>query len=252
MARVFLVGAGPGDPELLTLKAVRLIQAADVILHDSLVDARILALAGTRPRLVDVGKRCGARATAQRLICEMMIAEAQAGHLVVRLKGGDPGIFGRATEEMTALAAAGIGFEVVPGVTAATAAAAALGLSLSQRGVARAIHFVTGHGAEGGLPAHDWVALTQAGGTLVVYMGAATLPGLAAHFIEAGMPPDLPAIAVESASLPGERVIRGTIGTLPRAVQAAGGPGPKLLLIGAALAAPDAVRTALRTVSEHA
>jgi uroporphyrin-III C-methyltransferase len=251
MAKVYLVGAGPGDPELLTLKALRLMQAADVILYDSLVDKRILALAGSRPRRLAVGKRCGQPSASQRQICELLVAEATAGHMVVRLKGGDPMIFGRATEEMAALAAHGIAYEVVPGVTAAAAAAASLGVSLTKRGVARSLHFLAGHGAEGGLPAHDWVSLAKSGGTLVVYMGGQTLPGLAAHFIEAGMPTNMPAIAVENASLGSERVIRGTIGSLPRAVARAGGDGPTLVLIGQALGASDAVKETLRAVSEH-
>jgi uroporphyrin-III C-methyltransferase/precorrin-2 dehydrogenase/sirohydrochlorin ferrochelatase/uroporphyrin-III C-methyltransferase len=233
MNRVFLVGAGPGDPELLTLKAVRLLSRAEVVLHDSLVDPRILAM--TEGRLIDVGKRCGGRATAQAEICRLLVEEALAGHLVVRLKGGDPMIFGRATEEMAALREHGIGFEVVPGVTAALAAAAALEVSLTQRKVARSLHFLTGHGAEEGLPAHDWVALTKSGGTVVVYMGGRTLGGMAAHFIEAGMPADMPAIAVENASLASERWITATVSTLPGFVERAGFGGPVLVMIGEAL-----------------
>ena len=233
--KVFLVGAGPGDPELLTLKAHRVLGAAAVVLHDSLVDPRILALAAPEARLIDVGKRCGRHSASQSEISRLLCAEALAGHEVVRLKGGDPMIFGRATEELDALAAQGIAYEVVPGVTAATAAAASLGLSLTRRGVARSLHFLTGHGAEGGLPSHDWVALSKTGGTLAVYMGGQTLAGLAAHFIEAGMAPSVPAIAVENASRADERIMRGAIGTLPQRVQEAMGDGPVLLLIGEAL-----------------
>jgi uroporphyrin-III C-methyltransferase len=242
--KVFLIGAGPGDPELLTLKAHRLLQAAEVVLHDSLVDPRILAMA-PEARLIDVGKRCGRHSASQSEICRLLCAEALAGHVVVRLKGGDPMVFGRATEEMAALDAHGIAYEVVPGITAATAAASSLGLSLTKRGIARSLHFLTGHGAEGGLPAHDWVALTKTGGTLVVYMGGQTLPGLAAHFIEAGMPPWMPAIAVENASLPDQRIMRGTIATLPRLVEDQAGAGAILLLIGEALHAEAAVTEVL-------
>ena len=139
----------------------------------------------------------------------MLVEHALAGNIVVRLKGGDPMIFGRVTEEIQALEDHGIAYEVIPGVTAASAAAASLGRSLTQREVARSVHFLTGHGAEDGLPAHDWVALTRAGGTLVIYMGRETLPGLAAHFIEAGMQPDMPAIAVENAlGLPPQTALR--------------------------------------------
>jgi len=233
--KVYLIGAGPGDPELLILKAFRLIQQADVILHDSLVDPRIIAMAQPGARRIDVGKRCGRRSPPQSEICALLVAEALAGHTVVRLKGGDPMMFGRATEEMAALQAHGIDFEIIPGITAATAAAASLKISLSQRGIARSVHFLTGHGAEGGLPAHDWVSLAKSGGTLVVYMGGETLAGLAAHFIEAGMPAGMPAIAIENASLPHERAIRGTIGSLPLLTMQAQPTGPVLIMIGEAL-----------------
>jgi uroporphyrin-III C-methyltransferase/precorrin-2 dehydrogenase/sirohydrochlorin ferrochelatase/uroporphyrin-III C-methyltransferase len=235
MTHVFLVGAGPGDPELLTLKAARLLQAADAVLYDSLVDPRIVAMAGPAARLIDVGKRCGKHSASQAQICRLLVEEARGGHNVVRLKGGDPMVFGRASEEMDALRAHGITFEVVPGITAATAAAAALNLSLTRRGVARSLHFLTGHGAEGGLPAHDFVSLTKSGGTLVVYMGGETLPGLAAHFIEAGMPPDMPAILIENASLETQRSVPATIATLPRLHAARAASGPVLILIGEAL-----------------
>jgi uroporphyrin-III C-methyltransferase/precorrin-2 dehydrogenase/sirohydrochlorin ferrochelatase/uroporphyrin-III C-methyltransferase len=251
MTNVYLIGAGPGDPDLLTLKALRLLKTADVILYDSLVDPRILALAGRRARRIDVGKRCGRHATPQAAICDLLVQEALAGQTVVRLKGGDPMIFGRATEEIDALKAHGIGFEIVPGITAATAAAAALNLSLTQRGTARSLHFLTGHGAEGGLPAHDWVALTKSGGTLVIYMGSQTLPGLAAHFIEAGMSPDMPAIAVENASLPTQRSISATIATLPRQVEQAACTGPTLILIGTALHNPATADGFIHAVSER-
>lgn len=238
MARVFLVGAGPGDPDLLTVKAARAIAAADVLLYDSLVDPRVVAMSRADARRIDVGKRCGRHSASQKEICRLLVAQAGTGRLVVRLKGGDPMVFGRATEEMDALRGAGIGFEVIPGVTAATAAAAALQCSLTRRGVARSLHFLAGHGAESGLPAHDWVLLTKSGGTLVVYMGGQTLPGLAAHFIEAGMAPDMPAVAVESVSLEGQRILRGTIGSLPGLVVGARAVGPVIVLIGEALAEP--------------
>ena len=253
--KIFLIGAGPGDPELLTLKAARLIGAADVVLHDSLVDPRILAMA-PGARLIDVGKRCGRHSASQDEIGRLLCAEALAGHVVVRLKGGDPMIFGRATEEMDALDAHGIGYEIVPGITAATAAAAQLGLSLTKRGIARSLHFLTGHGAEGGLPGHDWVSLAKAGGTLVIYMGGRTVSGLAAHLIEAGMAPAMPAVAVENASLDA-RILRGTIATLPGLVEAQAGSGPVLLLIGEAMREAQALTAVLEKTgasfsAEHA
>ncbi|HTJ90454.1 MAG TPA: uroporphyrinogen-III C-methyltransferase [Acidocella sp.] len=243
MTRVFLIGAGPGDPELLTLRAARLLGAAEVVLHDSLVDPRILATA-PQARLIDVGKRCGRHSAPQQEICRLLVEQALAGRVVVRLKGGDPMVFGRATEEMEALRAHGIGFDVVPGITAAMAAAA-LRLSLTRRGVSRSLHFLAGHGAEDGLPAHDWVALTRLGGTLVVYMGGKTLPGLAAHFIEAGMAADMPAVAVEDASLETQAVTRGTIASLPSQLAAAAPRGPLLVLIGPAVAEETGLAEAL-------
>jgi len=244
--RVFLTGAGPGDPELLTLKAWRVINSADVILHDSLVDARIIALARPDAKCIDVGKRCGLHSVAQQEINRLLVDYALAGNIVVRLKGGDPMIFGRATEELQALEAHHIAYEVIPGITAATAAAASLGRSLTQRKVARAVHFLTGHGAEGGLPAHDWVALTRAGGTLVIYMGRESVAGLASHFIEAGMPPNMPAVAIENASLPNEHILRGTIASLPRSVHDRRANAPTLVLIGEALKNRDGVTAAVK------
>jgi uroporphyrin-III C-methyltransferase len=235
MTKVFLIGAGPGDPELLTLKAFRLLQDADVVLYDSLVDTRVVAMARPGARLIDVGKRCGRHSLSQREICDLLLAEAIAGHRVVRLKGGDPMVFGRATEEMAALRTNNIAFEVVAGITAATAAAASLQLSLTKRGAARSLHFLTGHGADGGLPGHDWVSLTKSGGTLAIYMGGETLGGLAAHFIESGMRPDMPAILIENASLPDERILRATIASLPRLHELHPAIGPLLVLVGEAL-----------------
>jgi uroporphyrin-III C-methyltransferase/precorrin-2 dehydrogenase/sirohydrochlorin ferrochelatase/uroporphyrin-III C-methyltransferase len=251
-ARVYLTGAGPGDPELLTLKAARLIAAADVILHDSLVDARIIALARPGATCIDVGKRCGRRSTSQQDINRLLVEYAQAGNIVVRLKGGDPMIFGRATEELQAIEAHNIPYEIVPGVTAATAAAAALGLSLTQRQIARTVHFLTGHGAEDGLPAHDWVALTRAGGTLVIYMGRDTISGLAAHLIEAGMPPDMPAACVENVSLPDQHILLGTIASLPRRMRQRGGNAPTLILLGEALDDEHKVELRLRGTMANA
>lgn len=236
MVSVFLAGAGPGDPELLTLKTARLLATAEVVLHDSLVGPEILALINPVAEIVDVGKRCGQASTAQAEICRLLVAYAQTGKLVVRLKGGDPVIFGRLTEEMEALRAVGIGFDVVPGVTAASAAAAALSLSLTQRRIARGVHIITGHGADHGLPTHDWTALAQAGGTLAIYMGSKYLPGLVEKLLQAGLSEDVPAIAVESASLPGMRVLRAGLATLPGVVLAARPRGPVLVLVGQAMA----------------
>ncbi len=239
MSRVFLAGAGPGNPDLLTVRALRLLQTASVILHDSLVSAEILALANPAARLIDVGKRCGRHSATQAEICALLVREALAGQgIVLRLKGGDPMIFGRATEEMQALEAAGIAYEVVPGITAALAASASLKRSLTQRLVSRAVHFVAGHAADGSIPGHDFTALAQKGGTLAVYMGAQSFGGFAAHLLEAGLDPQTPAIAIENATRPDERIITGTAGSLPGALRAAG-EGPVLILVGEALAVPQ-------------
>jgi len=235
-AKVYLAGAGPGAADLLTLKVLRLLERADIVLHDSLIGPDVLALANPRAALIDVGKRCGGKASPQAEICRLLVEAGHSGVLVLRLKGGDPMIFGRATEEMEALRAAGIAFEVVPGVTAASAAAAALAASLTRRDISRAVHFLAAHGSEGGLPAHDWVALASAGGTLAVYMGVRTLPALAASLMNAGMRAEMPAAAVENVSLPGQRIWRASLGMLPGLLAAAAPAGPVLLLIGEALA----------------
>jgi uroporphyrin-III C-methyltransferase/precorrin-2 dehydrogenase/sirohydrochlorin ferrochelatase/uroporphyrin-III C-methyltransferase len=248
MSRVFLVGAGPGDPDLLTVKAAKALARADVVLHDSLANPRIVAMAKPGAEIIDVGKRCGRHSAAQAAICQMLVAAARTGRIVVRLKGGDPMIFGRATEEMDALQEAGIDFEIIPGVTAASAAAAGLRLSLTRRQISRSLHILTGHGAEGGLPGHDFIALTKAGGTLALYMGGETLGGLAAHFIEAGMAPEMPAILVENASLPDERHLRATIATLPGLHAARAATGPVLILVGEALRDAD-TRAAHNTIA---
>ena len=237
--RVFLVGAGPGDPELLTVKALKILGAARVVLHDSLVSPAILDLAPRTALRLDVGKRCGRHSAPQAEINRLLVAHARSGAVTVRLKGGDPLIFGRAGEEMQALEAHGIAYEIVPGITAAAAAAATLRLPLTRRGCGRSVHFLTGHGAVDGLPAHDWAALARAGGTLAVYMGRETVVGLTAHLIEAGLPAGLPPIAIENVSLAGERRFGATLASLPGALRAAAGSGPLLILIGEALHDPS-------------
>lgn len=237
MSRVFLVGAGPGDPELLTVKALHLIQAADTIIHDSLVSQQILNLASPRANIIDVGKRCGCHSASQDTICALLVREAQRSPgIVLRLKGGDPMVFSRATEEMLALDVHDILYEIVPGITAAIAAASILKISLTQRLVSRAVHFVAGHAADGNLPGHDFAALGQKGGTIAIYMGAQTFGGFSAHLLETGMSPATPAIAIENVSCPDQRIFAGTLGTLPRRLAEESGDGPVLILVGDALA----------------
>lgn len=246
MSRVFLCGSGPGNPDLLTVKALRLLQGAETILHDSLVSKEILALANPHAKIIDVGKRCGRHSASQDTICALLVHAAQRSTgIVLRLKGGDPMLFGRATEEMLALDAHGIDYEIVPGITAAIAAAASLKISLTQRLVSRAVHFVAGHSADGDLPGHDFAALAQKGGTLAIYMGAQTFGGFAAHLVEAGMPPATPAIAIENVSTPDQKIFAATLATLPCRLAGAG-PGPVLILVGEALAEmPHAAALAL-------
>lgn len=237
--RASLVGCGPGAVDMLTVRAVQVIRDADVVLHDKLVGPEVLDLARPGARRIDVGKRCGRHAMSQAAINALIVRHAQAGAHVVRLKGGDPFVFGRGGEELESLRAAGVPTEVVPGITAALATAARLGIPLTHRGASRSLHLITAHGADDRLPEHDWVALARAGGTLAVYMGVRTLPLLAARLLEAGMAGDTPAIAVENATLPGERRMAGTLAGIAELVAAAGLAGPTLVLIGAVVAMAD-------------
>lgn len=239
IGRATLVGAGPGAADLLTVRAVEAIRDADVVLFDKLVGPDVLALIKPGARRIDVGKRCGRHAMAQSAINALIIGTAQAGRHVVRLKGGDPFVFGRGGEELESLRAAGVPTEVVPGITAALAAAARLGIPLTHRGTSRSLHLITAHGSDDRLPEHDWTALARAGGTLAVYMGVRTLPLLAARLLAAGMAPGTPTIAVENATLDNERRTLGTLGGIADAVAAAGLSGPTLVLIGAVVAMAD-------------
>lgn len=210
--RVTLVGAGPGDPELLTLKAVRALQSATVILYDDLVGPDVLELARREARRIAVGKSASGPSCRQEDINSRIVTLALAGERVVRLKGGDPLIFGRATEEIDACRAAGIAVSIIPGITAAQGAAAALGLSLTERGQARRIQFVTGHGADGRLPADtDWRAIADPQATTIVYMPRATLAEFARLATAAGLARTTPAIAVASATLAAQTQVTGTI-----------------------------------------
>ncbi len=241
--RVVLVGAGPGAADLLTLRAARLLAQADIVFHDALVNPEILALAPQAEKVV-VGKRCGRHSTAQAFINKRLVDAARKHRVVVRLKGGDPMLFGRAQEEIDALAAAGIGVEVVPGITAALAAAADAGVSLTRRGASRNVAFATPR-VGAGEAASDWAAPLAAADTGAIYMGAGEAAAIAAALIERGKPASLPVVAVENASLPGSRRWVTTLGELPRLAGEAF-DGPVVLLLGevfadaAALPAPAA------------
>jgi len=226
---VYLVGAGPGAPDLLTLRAARLLAAADIVFHDALVPREVLALAMRAVR-VSVGKRCGRHNTAQRFINKRLIDAARRYAVVVRLKGGDPLLFGRAQEEIAALEAVGVAYEIVPGITAATAAAAAVGTSLSQRGTVRSVAFATPRAGEGE-DASDWIKAFSAADAGAIYMGIGEAPSIAEQLIGHGKPPSLPVAVVENASLAGERIVHTTLASL-RLLDARKFTGPTLLLIG--------------------
>ena len=240
MGRVHFVGAGPGDPELLTRKAARLLAEADVVLYDALVQPAVLELA-VRARLIDVGKRACRPSTAQRFINRALVAAARSHGCVVRLKGGDPAIFGRLDEETAALRAAGIEFEVVPGITTASAAAAELGTSLTLRGVARAVTLLTPRVAEG-LEPSDWSRAARGDTTLVVYMAGRHIAATASALIAQGLPATTPIAVQESVSLPAARVWTGTLQEAATQAVALGG-GPVVLTIGEALRAALDART---------
>ncbi len=231
---VWLVGAGPGDPELLTLKALRALGRADVVVHDGLVSEAILDLAPATARRLSVAKRKSRHSYGQDEINRMLVAFALDGLTVVRLKGGDPFIFGRGGEELEACRAAGVACRVVPGVTSALAAAAAAGAPLTHRGAAQAVTFVTGHSAAGGEPDLDWEGLARTNQTVVVYMCVSTAPVIAARLMAAGRARATPALVVEDASLPTERRIATTLAGLAGA--AGDVTSPALLIVGEAMA----------------
>jgi uroporphyrin-III C-methyltransferase len=232
---VTLVGAGPGDPDLLTVKAARAIASASLVLYDRLVSPQILALLPAGADRIDVGKQSAHHTLPQEAIIELMLSLARGGRDVVRLKGGDPYIFGRGGEEAEALARAGLPFEVIPGITAAQGAAAACGIPLTHRDHAARVVWVSGHRRDDSADAHDldWPALARPGQTLVVYMGLAALPVISDRLIRHGLDPLTPAAIVERATLADQRTVTGTVQSLPALARAAGVRSPALILIGA-------------------
>jgi uroporphyrin-III C-methyltransferase len=232
---VWLVGAGPGDPELLTRKAERLIGQASMVFYDALVGPGVLDLAARSAKLVHVGKRSGRHSKDQKTIDALIVEAALAGERVMRLKGGDPSIFGRATEELDACRAAAVPVRICPGITAASAAAASLGASLTLRGLARKLTFVTAHARAGQPLELDWSRLADPEATLAVYMGKAAAGEVSKRLMAEGLAGDTPVALVESASLPEERVFLTRLDLLALSAQTALGDGPALLLIGEAL-----------------
>ena len=242
--QVFLVGAGPGDPDLLTIRALRLLQSADVIVHDRLVSDEVLDLARRDADRVYVGKRCGDHVMTQADINALLVRLAHEGKRVVRLKGGDPFVFGRGGEEMETLAREGITCHVVPGITAATGCAAYAGIPLTHRDHAQHCVFVTGHGKDGA-PDLNWPALARPKQTLVIYMGLKQLPTISENLIAHGLAATTPAAIVENGTTPRERVVLGTLVDLPARARAESITGPSLIIVG------DVVRLARRQ-EEHA
>lgn len=229
---VSFVSSGPGDPELLTLRAIKRIEAADAVLFDDLSAGPILAHARAGADLVGVGKRAGRISPKQDQVSRLLVDYARSGAKVVRLKSGDSGLFGRLEEEIDACRAAGIGFEIVPGVTSASAAAAAAGIPLTRRLTARRVQFVTGHDVAGGLPEDlNLQALADPLATTVIFMGKRTFAALSLKLIAAGLPQDTPALLAESVSTPEQRLTRATVATLGAALADAH-DGPALILIG--------------------
>ena len=234
MGRVVLAGAGPGDPDLVTLKTLRALQGADIVLYDNLVAPAVVDMARREAQKIDVGKRGYRPSCKQDDITSMMVAFARQGKRVVRLKGGDPMIFGRATEEIEGCRAAGVPVDVIPGITAALGAAASLQTSLTERTVARRLQFITAHAKDGRLPDDiDWRALCDPNASSVVYMGVRTMAALVGQLMAHGMAPDVPALLVERATHPDERRVGGPIGDMPALAAAANPTGPCLLMIGA-------------------
>lgn len=231
---VYLVGAGPGAADLLTLRAARLLAQADVVLHDALVSAEVLALA-PQAKLYNVGKRANRPSVDQRFICRLLVRMGQRHQTIVRLKGGDPHLFGRATEELDACRAAGVPVVTVPGISAAFAAASALGASLTSRGVSRSVAFVTPTRGEASPHNAHWAEAAAAAETAIIYMGALQAEIVRDALTTRGVPASRPVALIESASSPSERIIRGALSELPQ-LTAQLGSGPAIMIVGEAIA----------------
>ena len=236
---VTLVGAGPGDPDLLTIKAVKAIAAADVVLIDDLVNPEILSHARAGVRVVEVGKRGGCASTPQAFIERLMLSEARAGLHVVRLKGGDPYLFGRGGEERAYLRSHGVRVEVVPGISSGLAAPSAIGVPLTHRSWSQGAIFVTGHGKDVASEP-NWSALAQSGLTLVIYMGVARVAAIQAGLLAGGMAPGMPVAVVQSASRDTQRQLLSTLAALPADLHASGLASPAIIVVGEVVRCADA------------
>lgn len=239
---VHLVGAGPGDPDLLTLRAARLIMQARLIVHDGLVDPAILAMAPRTARFVSVAKSRSRHTMPQEAINALLVREALAGHDVVRLKGGDPFVFGRGGEEAEACHAASVPVQIVPGISAALGASAAAGIPLTHRDAASTVSFVAGQCK--GLAEQDWAGLAGKGRTLVIYMGLATAPAITEKLIADGLSPEMPVAVIENATRPDMRVLRGVLAGLDHLVTTHRVKSPALIIIGEVAARQGAAQLA--------
>lgn len=237
IGHVYLVGAGPGDPDLLTLRAARLVMNAKLIVHDGLVDPAILAMANPRARLISVAKRRARHTMPQEEINALLVSEALAGNDVIRLKGGDPFIFGRGGEEVEACRAAGVPVEVVPGISSALAAAAAAQIPLTHRRSASIVSLVAGQCK--GLTEQNWAGLAGKGRTLVIFMGVATAGSIADKLMEDGLAPDMPIAIIENATRATMRALRGQLAALPDLVKEQRVKSPALIVIGDVAAEPE-------------
>ncbi len=232
---VWLVGAGPGDPGLLTLHGLNALRQADTIVHDALIDARLLDWAAPGAERIAMGKRGGAASPKQAEISARLVALARAGRRVLRLKGGDPFVFGRGGEEAQALARAGVPFRIVPGISAGIGGLAHAGIPVTHASVNQAVTFVTGHDTEGVAPRLDWGAIARGSPVIVIYMGMRNLAEIAGRLIAAGRDPAEPVAIVASATMPGERVLETTLGTCAAEAEAAGIAAPAIICVGQAV-----------------
>ncbi len=246
---VWLVGAGPGDPDLLTMKAVKLIECADIVFHDALVGAGILSLIPSKTETVSVGKRSGRHSKDQRTIDAMLVEAAAAGKRVVRLKGGDPSIFGRSAEELSALRKAGYPVSICPGITTACAAAASAGISLTLRGVARDVRFVTAHSQRGAALDVDWNSLAGGGSTLAFYMGREAAGEIMRGLMRAGMAGDTSVLIACHVSDPAEQRLTTRLDLLELATRSFAADAPTLIVVGAAVTQAHVARAGLPYVA---
>ena len=245
--RVFLVGAGPGDPELLTLKAVRLLQSANVVLHDALVSPAVLGLVSPSAQIINIGKRCGQKLLTQEEINSLLVHHGARAKITVRLKGGDPSIFGRAGEEIQSLKEAGIAYEIVPGITSALSAAAAAGISLTDRRFASCVVFATAH-LRPGKDAVDWQRLVASNSTLVIYMPGGDYQRLSNDLRRAGLAAETPCTVVSSAGLPAQKILWSTLEQIGRNSVL---PAPSLVIVGSCAGALTALQE-LPVQAQHA